>query len=74
MSRLMRHTTVDHTVRYADGMVHINGIEGFWALLKRAWYGSHHRYSHHYSRRHAAAYVIEASDTFGTFIQGAVAA
>ena len=79
MSRLMPHTTVDHTVRYADGMIHINAIEGFWALLKRAWYGSHH----HYSRRHAAAYVIEAcykynarkaSDTFGAFIQGAVAA
>ena len=77
MSRLMRHATVDHTVRYADGLTHVNTIEGFWALLKRAWYGSHH----HYSRRHAAAYVVEAcykynarkaSDTFGTFIQGAV--
>ena len=79
MSRLMPHATIDHTVRYADGIVHVNTLEGFWALLKRAWFGSHH----HYSRRHAAAYVVEAcykynarkaSDTFGTFLQGAVAA
>ena len=22
-----------------------NTIEGFWSLLKRAWYGSHHQYT-----------------------------
>lgn len=79
VGRTMPHATVDHTVRYVDGQVHVNTIESFWALLKRAWYGQHH----HYSRKHAAAYVVEAcykynarheADTFGAFIQGAVAA
>ena len=79
MRRGMRHATIDHTVRYADGLVHTNTIEGFWSLLKRAWYGQHH----HYSRDHAAAYVVEAcykynirnaADPFRAYIRDAVAA
>ena len=31
------------------------GIEGFWALLKRAWYGTHH----HYSKGFSIAYAVE---------------
>ena len=29
-------------------------IEGFWSLLKRAWYGSHHHYSKHWLTLFAA--------------------
>ena len=50
------HLTVDHNVNYVDGMKHTNTIEGFWSLLKRAWYGTHH----HYSRKYAFGYVAEA--------------
>lgn len=52
----MFHATVNHAVEYANGSVHTNTIEGFWSLVKRAWYGQHH----HYSRKYMALYVAEA--------------
>ncbi len=79
MRRYVRHATVDHSKQYVDGMVHTNTIEGFWSLLKRAWYGSHH----HYSRANAFLYVAEAafkynirkvSDPFNAFLRSTVAA
>ena len=36
------HAVINHSVAYGDGSVHTNRIEGFWSLLKRAWYGCHH--------------------------------
>lgn len=42
---IMPHVTINHAREYVDGWKHTNTIEGFWALLKRAWYGSHHQYS-----------------------------
>jgi hypothetical protein len=52
----MVHATVNHAVEYANGPVHTNTIEGFWALVKRAWYGTHH----HYSKKYMALYIAEA--------------
>ena len=78
MNRHMRHVTVDHSKQYVDGLVHTNTIEGFWALLKRAWYGTHH----HYTDKHSIAYVVEScykynvrnsENVFEGFLQGAVA-
>ena len=54
---LMPHAVIKHSEAYADGETHTNTIEGFWALLKRAWYGSHH----HYSRHWMPLFVAEAS-------------
>jgi hypothetical protein len=31
-----QHQAIDHAVAYVDGNVHTNGLENFWALLKRA--------------------------------------
>ena len=45
MLRIMPDAVINHTYRYADGPTHTNTIEGFWSLIKRAWYGSHHHYS-----------------------------
>lgn len=42
---LMPHATINHQVEYSRDGVHTNTIEGFWSLLKRAWYGSHHQYT-----------------------------
>lgn len=39
------HAAINHKVAYAMGEVHTNSIEGFWSLIKRAWYGQHHFYS-----------------------------
>ena len=52
----MKHEVVKHKEQYVDGEVHTNTIEGFWSLLKRAWYGQHH----HYSKGFMPLYVAEA--------------
>ena len=46
---VMPHETIPHSERFADGDIHTNTIEGFWSLLKRAWYGTHHHYKEHYT-------------------------
>ena len=53
---VMPHQTISHSERYVDGDKHTNTIEGFWSLLKRAWYGTHHHYKEHYT----PVYVGEA--------------
>ena len=42
---IMQRAVIKHAERYADGETHTNTIEGFWSLVKRAWFGSHHKYS-----------------------------
>ena len=75
---VMPHAVINHSERYADGSTHTNTIEGFWSLLKRAWYGSHH----HYRKDYTALYVAEASwkynhrdasNAFGSFMRGCFA-
>jgi transposase-like protein len=35
------HRTIDHAIEYVRGQVHTNGIENFWALLKRGLGGTY---------------------------------
>lgn len=56
VSEMMLHAVITHAEAYADGETHTNSIESFWALIKRAWYGSHH----HYSRKYMPLYIAEA--------------
>lgn len=56
VAKMTAHASINHRKAYAEGMIHTNTIEGFWALLKRAWYGQHHNYS----RKYAKLYVSEA--------------
>jgi transposase-like protein len=35
------HAAIDHVSQYVNGRVHTNGIEGFWALLKRGLLGTY---------------------------------
>ena len=77
--KTMRHAVINHSSGvYAEGITHTNTIEGYWALLKRAWYGSHH----HYSKKFTPLYIAEQSwkynnrankNAFGTFIAGCFA-
>ena len=55
IGREMKHQIVNHQEQFVDGDVHTNTIEGFWSLLKRAWYGSHH----HYQTAYTPLYVAE---------------
>ena len=45
VKQLMPHGVINHQKEYVNGPIHTNTIEGFWSLLKRAWYGTHHKYT-----------------------------
>ncbi len=51
----MKHNVINHSEQYVEGDTHTNTIEGFWSLLKRAWYGTHH----HYTTDFTPLYVAE---------------
>ena len=78
IKRFMNHAVINHSMSYAEGATHTNTIEGFWSLLKRAWYGSHH----HYGQPYTLLYLAEACwkynerrnvNPFDTFVRGCFA-
>ena len=51
-----RHEAVNHSAgEYVREMAHTNGIESFWAILKRGYQGTFH----HFSEKHMDRYVTE---------------
>ena len=53
---LDNHETVKHSIsEWVRDQAHTNGIESFWALLKRGYYGTFH----HVSPKHLHRYVSE---------------
>ena len=58
-----QHKAVKHSAReYVNGMAHTNGIESFWALLKRGYHGTFH----HISVKHLDRYVGEFAGRHNT--------
>lgn len=58
LGKLLPHASVNHSAKeYVRGKAHTNTIEGFWASVKRAWYGTHH----HYSNAYLPLYVNECA-------------
>ena len=62
------HQSVKHSVReYVNGQAHTNGIESFWSILKRGYYGTYHRMSgkhlHRYVDEFAGRHNIRRMDT-----------
>ncbi len=52
------HSAIKHSIgEYVRGMVHTNGIEFFWSMLKRAHKGMYHKMS----PKHLDLYVIAFS-------------
>ncbi len=39
--RSHRHAAIDHSVAYARGAIHTNGLENFWSLFKRGIHGTY---------------------------------
>ena len=61
------HHAVNHTVgEYVRQQAHTNGIESFWALLKRGHYGVYH----YMSGKHLHRYVSEFSNRHNTAAYG----
>ena len=72
------HESVKHSVKeYVRDQAHTNGIESFWSLLKRGYYGTHHfmsakhlhRYVNEFSGRHNTR-PLDTSDQMGTMACG----
>lgn len=58
---LENHEVVKHSVKeYVRDQAHTNGIESFWALLKRGYIGTYH----HMSEKHLNRYVSEFAGRF----------
>ena len=62
------HETVVHSVgEYVAGMAHVNGMESFWSVLKRAHKGVYHKISpkhlHRYAADFAARHGVRGLDT-----------
>lgn len=61
LKKKFRHTSVRHSVsEYVKNQAHTNGIESFWALLKRGYHGTYH----HISEKHLNRYVQEFAGRF----------
>lgn len=61
--RGFQHHTVKHSVReYVDGMAHTNGIESFWALLKRGLYGTYHNVDKKHLQRYVNEFAFKANN------------
>ena len=43
--------------QYVDDQVHTNGIESFWATLKRGYHGDYHHMSPKHPHRHVTEYA-----------------
>lgn len=48
VSKILKHYTINHQMEYANGELHTNSIESFWALLKRGIIGQFHKVSKKY--------------------------
>lgn len=56
----VEHETAKHSVsEYVNGQTHTNGVESFWAMLKRAYYGTYHQIS----KKHLNRYVTQFAGT-----------
>ncbi len=57
-----KHHVVKHSIgEYVDGNAHTNGIESFWALLKRGLYGTYHNVSEKHLQRYVNEFAFRSS-------------
>ena len=57
-SKLGNHKTVNHSRgEYVRGEAHVNGMESFWSMFKRGYYGTYHRMSAKHLHRYVAEFT-----------------
>lgn len=57
------HQSVNHSNgQYVRGNFHTNGIESFWALLKRGYYGTYHFFSAKHAMRYASEFTARQNN------------
>ena len=72
------HYSVRHGVKeYVRARIHTNGIESFWAMLKRGHKGTYHKWSKKHLGRYVTEYVgrhnkrpLDTDDQMGALVQG----
>ena len=69
-----QYVVVCHSRAYVEDLLHGNTFEGFWSLLKRAWYGTHHHYACHCILRSVAGAASkynhrQTDNAFGAFMR-----
>ena len=52
MKYLLTHLKINHSKEYANGSIHTNTIESFWAILKRGVMGQFHKVSAKYLQKY----------------------
>ena len=75
---LLNHEAVKHSVReYVHGQAHTNGIESFWAMLKRGYVGTYHQMSVKHLPRYVAEFEgrhnhrpMDTADQMASVVQG----
>ena len=75
---LPRHEVVRHSVgEYVRGMAHTNGIESFWSMLKRGYYGTYHKMSPKHLDRYVNEFAgrhnhrnADTMDQMGSMVRG----
>lgn len=73
-----RHQAVRHSVgEYVRDQAHTNGIESFWAMLKRAYVGTYHQISAKHLHRYVAEFAgrhnvrpLDTIDQMGALARG----
>jgi transposase-like protein len=79
MSQILPHKSINHGISYANGWIHTNSIESFWALLKRGIVGQFHKVSLKHLPKYLNEFCYrqnhrEHTDVFGLTIQRAIGA
>lgn len=62
LARTHEHAAIDHSREYVVGNVHTNGIENFWALLKRSLGGTYVAVAPYHLTRYVAEQVFRFNE------------
>ena len=63
LARRYDHRVVRHSAKeFVDGMAHTNGIESAWALLKRGFYGTFHKFTLEHLQKYADEFAFRLGE------------